>query len=83
MAKYDPLRRHLENQTKAEILMDFEEVEQTLGATLPPSARTYRAWWANEQQGSHVHCRSWLDAGYSVGQVDFVRARVTLNRNRR
>lgn len=83
MAKYDPLRRHLESQTKAEILMDFKEVEQTLGSTLPPSARTHRAWWANEQAGSHIHCRSWLDAGYSVDQVDFVRGRVGFKRNPR
>ena len=83
MAKYDPLRRHLEAQAKAEILMDFREIEQLLGSKLPPSARTHRAWWANEQSGSHVHCRSWLDAGYSTDLIDFLRERVTFLRNRR
>jgi hypothetical protein len=81
VAKYDPLRRHMEEQTKDEILMNFTDVERVLGSTLPPSARTHRAWWGNESTGSHVHCRSWLDAGYSVDKVDFVRERVTFKRN--
>lgn len=83
MAKYDLLSRYLEGQTKAEIPMEFWEIEQVLGSKLPPSARSHRAWWANEQFGSHVHCRSWLDAGYSVDLVDFAGERVTFRRARR
>lgn len=81
MAKYDPLRRHLEGQIKAEVLMDFREIEQVLSSKLPPSASTHRAWWANQQSGSHIHFRSWLHVGFSTDQVDFVRERVTFRRN--
>jgi len=80
MAKYDPLKHHLNGRTKAEITMDFKEIEKVIGAELPPSAYTHRAWWANERVGSHVHCRSWLDAGYSLDQVDFARQRVVFRR---
>jgi hypothetical protein len=81
MAKYDPLRRHLEGRAGANIVMDFREIEDILGFKLPASARTYRAWWANDQYGSHSHARSWLNAGYSVDGVDFVRERVSLRRS--
>lgn len=76
MAKYDPLKHHLDGQAKAEIIMEFKDIEKVISGKLPPSAHTHRAWWANEWVGSHVHCRSWLDAGYSLDQVDFARERI-------
>jgi hypothetical protein len=41
MANYGPLGRHLENQAKTEILLDFNEIEVILSYRLPPSARTH------------------------------------------
>lgn len=73
MPKYDPLKHYLNGHRKIEITMAFREIEQIIGAPLPKSAYVHRAWWANEQVGSHVHCRSWLDASYSLDQVDLSR----------
>ena len=63
--------------------MGRANIEEILGARLPPSARTHRAWWGNEADGTHVQCRSWLDSGWEVddgcqphrGVVRFVRAK--------
>ena len=82
MAKYDPLNKYLAGAAQAQILMPFQEVEQVLGFRLPASARSYPAWWANEQSSgsSHTHCKSWLAAGFKVDAIDFVRERVTFKR---
>jgi len=82
MPKYDPLGKHLSGQQRPEVMMAFTEVEKVLGASLPPSARTYRAWWANERSGSHVQREAWLGSGYEVDQVDFMRERVVFRRKR-
>jgi len=83
MSKYDALRRYFESQTMAEVVMEFKDIEKILGSNLPPSARMYRAWWSNERGGSHIHCRSWMDVGYVVDQVDSVRERVIFRRKYR
>jgi hypothetical protein len=80
MSKYDPLRRYLEQSLAPEIVLSFAEIEAILGGALPASARRHRAWWANEQTGSHSHCRSWLDAGFETTLVDFVRERLTFRK---
>jgi len=82
MSKYAPLGRHLASQGEPEVIMTFSEVEKILGSSLPPSARTYRAWWANERSGSHVQREAWIGSGYEVDQVDFLRERVTFRRRR-
>jgi hypothetical protein len=82
VAKYDPLSQHLMQQAGQEILMTFAEVEAVIGATLPPSAKAYPEWWANESnpRTTHVQARSWLDAGFrttvnlSCGMVTFRKA---------
>lgn len=68
MGKYDPLREHLERLSH--LRLTFAEIERILGATLPPSARKYSAWWANERDGRHVHALSWLDAGNQTQRLD-------------
>jgi hypothetical protein len=79
-SSYDPLRAHLASRSESVVHMTFSQVESVLGRTLPASARKYRPWWANEQSGTHVHARTWLDAGrktsnvdLNAGTVDFVR----------
>lgn len=49
--------------------LSFIEIENILGFKLPNSAYKYPAWWANEKQGSHIHARSWLTAGWSTSDV--------------
>nr|WP_295742257.1 hypothetical protein [uncultured Acidocella sp.] len=82
MAKYDPLCNHLKTQSKAEIVMTFQEIEAVLGSKLPPSAHKHSAWWAKGEAGRHVQKRAWLDAGYIVENLDQFRQRVTFKRSR-
>jgi hypothetical protein len=82
MAKYDPLKQHLQGLRAVTIVLSFSEIERILGAPLPKSARDYREWWENEKPGgSHVQSKAWLSGGYSVDSVDFGRERVTFKRN--
>lgn len=69
-SKYDPLRVHLDARSEPSVRMTFVEIERVLGQPLPASARKYRPWWANEREGTHVHARSWLDAGRRTTNVD-------------
>jgi hypothetical protein len=76
----DPLRQQLADRTEPVVTRTFAEIERLLGATLPDPARRYPPWWANEEAGTHVHARAWLDAGrrtanvdLDAGKVDFVR----------
>lgn len=73
MAKYEPLKVHLEKDGGAKVTLSFEQIEQILGAKLAPYARKGDArWWMNEDKdGRHVQARAWRDAGYKVWHVDF------------
>ncbi len=69
-SRYDPLRRHLAERTEPVVRLTFAAIERILGVDLPKSARQYRPWWANEEAGTHVHARAWLDAGRRTANVD-------------
>lgn len=75
MAKYDALREHL-NRRSGVVHMTFDEVSAIVPGGLPRSARTYQAWWNNDDS-THPHCHSWGEAGYravpdiSRGEVRF------------
>lgn len=69
MAKYDPLRNHLVNSGQREVVMSFEELSNLVGV-IPKSAKTHRAWWANESDGRHVQAQAWIGAGYEVIEVE-------------
>ncbi len=75
-SRYEPLRQHLIDRSEPVVTMTFAQVERVLGATLPDSARRYRPWWANEEAGTHVHARAWLDAGRRTANVDLNAATV-------
>lgn len=77
MGKYDPLRRYLERHRHEDLTLSFEELEQLVGQ-LPPSAHQHRAWWANTR--SHPNAVAWLDAGWSLTDVDLVARRVHFRR---
>jgi hypothetical protein len=66
VGKYDPLRDYLAEQGGNEVQMTFAEVERLVG-TLPDSARTHRAWWAND---SKVEALAWRTAGWRVHAVN-------------
>ncbi|MHB8463356.1 MAG: DUF7662 domain-containing protein [Acidimicrobiales bacterium] len=75
-SRYDPLRQHLAERSEPVVRLTFAEIERILGAELPKSARQYRPWWANEQAGTHVHARAWLDAGRRTTNVELNAATV-------
>lgn len=75
-SRYNGLREYLSRRTEAVVRLSFVEIERIIGGPLPASARRYRPWWANEQSGTHVHARSWLDAGRRTSNVDLKGATV-------
>jgi hypothetical protein len=79
MAKYDSLTGFLKAQTASELAMSFGDVEQVVGAKLPPSAYRHRPWWANEA-ANHVHAKAWLNAGFQTGQVDMQAKKLVFKR---
>jgi hypothetical protein len=70
MGKYDPLMEFLRGENVSSLEMDFGTIESIIDQSLPRSARLYRAWWSNEDSGTHVQSRSWLAAGWRVADVD-------------
>jgi hypothetical protein len=69
-SRYSLLASWLIKQTDNRIQISFEQVEGIIGSPLPDSARTFRAWWANDSTG-HTQSRLWLDAGWRVDTVNF------------
>jgi hypothetical protein len=79
MAKYEPLQRHLATRPvqMSQLAMSFDEVEALVGS-LPASAHTHRAWWAND---SKVQAQAWRAAGWRVHSVDQHAGRVVFTRS--
>jgi len=77
MAKYDPLREYLAQQTADEVRLTFDDIGRLVGG-LPQSAYEHRAWWANTR--SHPNAVAWLDAGWELVDVSFHDQRVRLRR---
>jgi len=73
MAKYLPLREHLERTDGDAVSMSFDAVADLVGG-LPASAYKYTAWWANDR--THPNAVAWLDAGRRVTDIDLARRRV-------
>lgn len=80
MGKYEHLGDYLMEQRGDCCTLTFGKIEEIISASLPPSARQHRAWWAND--GTHPQARSWMRAGWrsegrpdiDKGQVRFVRS---------
>ena len=72
--KYEPLEEYLRSlpRTQEEVTLSFEIIEQVLNDQLPPSAYEHRAWWGNQQQGTHVEAIAWMNAGWMVDTVDLM-----------
>lgn len=81
MSKYAPLKRFLLSQPGPELSMTFSQVENLIGASLPPSARRHPAWWANHAT-SHVNAQAWLEAGWKTSGVNLSTERVVFVRRR-
>ena len=87
MAKYDPLQYALrQTRNKTNQTYSFKQVEKIIGAKLPPSARLYPEWWANEDptKTSKVQCLAWQRAHWKMASVNIDKESVTfvpLNRD--
>jgi mRNA-degrading endonuclease RelE of RelBE toxin-antitoxin system len=46
----------------------FAHIEEILNQSLPKSAKTYKAWWAND--ATHVQATSWLAMGWKTRSID-------------
>jgi hypothetical protein len=76
-SKYDGLTDFLGSRNEAELVTTFKELEGILGFTLPPSARTQRAWWANT---NHAQGRSWRRIDWRTADLDLEGERVTFSK---
>ena len=79
MAKYEPLQRYLDGLDDNVWRATFADVERALGFHLPASARSFSAWWANDQ--THVHASAWLGIGWRSSEVDLGGERLVFRRN--
>ena len=73
--KYAPLARFLSQRTELQVRLSFVDIERILACTLPPSARRYRPWWANDRS-RHVQALAWLEVGWQTTAVDLERESV-------
>ena len=64
-SKYDPLNRYLREHPKGEFTLNFKQIEEILGFTLPKSAARPQ-WWANVTGGSHPYSQGWQSAGFDA-----------------
>ena len=79
--KYAALSDWLQSQPgKVEqVQLTFDDIEETIQAELPASARIHRAWWANDEV-NHNHSQAWLDAGWRTTYVNMGSKKVTFSR---
>ena len=69
MLKYAPLADYLRGSGQESVPMTFGDIERVIGAELPQSAFTHRAWWSNNPT-NNVMTHAWLEAGYTTAKVD-------------
>lgn len=79
-SKYGPLAEFLARQDRQQVPMTFSAIEAVIGAPLPASARTHRAWWSNNPT-NNVMTRAWLAAGYRTAEVDMAGERLVFERD--
>lgn len=61
------------------VKLTFQDIEQMLGAKLPPSAREYHSWWANDSSRSRP-AEQWLSAGWRRDEVSLKNETVSFRR---
>jgi hypothetical protein len=68
-AKYDSLRRALDQAPPDEsISFSFEELDHLVGG-LPMSAREHRSWWGNTFSSNRPHALAWMATGRRVSEL--------------
>ncbi|MBE6908982.1 MAG: hypothetical protein E7474_05190 [Ruminococcaceae bacterium] len=77
-SKYAPLGTYLLQSGRQELVLSFPEIEKILGFSLPPSARKYAAWWANNLTNSQA--KGWMGTGYQVKRTDILQETATFRK---
>lgn len=80
MKKYSALIHHLATYEGDHLELSFSQIEQIIGAPLPPTAYSRPAWWANETKGTHTWAHLWRAAGWLKERVDFIQKVVVFRR---
>jgi hypothetical protein len=62
--KYEPLRDFLAKQTRDELVLSFEELEDILGFGLPRSAQRAEWWEVDTPEHPRLQCRAIRDGGF-------------------
>ena len=72
MAKYDPLRKHLQHASASRVTMSFTQIDRLVATKggLPRSAYEYQAWWTNEKNPHQPQKQAWMAAGYRIESVN-------------
>ena len=70
--KYLLLAKHLLTVPAATTDVQFHvaEIEGIVRAHLPPEARRFPNWWANQKTGKRPQAFAWMAAGWLVSKVD-------------
>jgi hypothetical protein len=66
--KYERLAQWLLQQKNDNVRITFAQIEKELKRSLPDSARTQRAWWANTL--THSQATAWMALGWRVSSID-------------
>ena len=74
MSIYDPLKKFLASSNQNTVRLTFSDIEKLLCRSLPQSAYTYDAWWAN---GGHSQANAWLDSGFIVSDLN-IKAQIVI-----
>lgn len=81
MSKYQPLADHLAGLKQDNIRLTFGEIERLAKLTLPKTAYTHNAWWANSRtRDSHGWAHLWLQAGWESCNLDLNRRTIEFRR---
>lgn len=68
--KYAGIGEWLKKQLGPVCTITFSGLEKGADIELPDSAYRFRQWWENDTTSPGRQSRSWLDAGWKVGNVD-------------
>jgi hypothetical protein len=70
--KYLLLAKHLLTVPASTTDLQFHiaEIEGIVRAHLPPDARRFPNWWANQKSGKRPQSFAWMSAGWLVSKVD-------------
>lgn len=80
--KYSPLTRYLARRAQYTdmVTLSFNQIEGTIGNSLPLTAFQNAEWWKNSHTGAQG--QAWLDVGWHVENVNVEKRTVTFRREK-